>query len=184
MALRWRSVLHTFFSTYKQIKGQLNSTVPCPSSPSFWWHSHTFAFLSFSTESHFLPLPHCRVHIFITTISAICNFVLILHFVLSTPKRTREGVLVLPHSASNSQVTWWYRNKPLNHLPSNSMPLWEKKPQSADVSLKQAISRAKLMLTRRAAKWVDRRKIFCTLLLKFKLRSRHPVNCAQLSEGI
>lgn len=144
---------------------------------------HSF-FLSFSTESHFLPLPHCRLHTFITTILAICNFVLIMHFGLSTPKRNREGILVLPNSASNSQVMWWYWNKPLSHLPSNSMPLWEKKPQSADTSLKQAISRVKLMLTRRAAKWVDRRKIFCTLILKFTLRHRHPVYCERLSEGI
>jgi len=109
-----------------------------------------FSFV-FSTELHFIPLPHCRLHTVTTTISAICNSVLTLNFVLSTPKRNREGVLVLPPSARNSQVMWWYWNKPLSHSPSNPMPLQEKKPQSADIPLKQAISRMKLMLTRRAA---------------------------------
>lgn len=67
------SVLLTFFSTHKQIKGQVNTTASCPSSPSSWWRSHMLAFLSSSTESHFLLLPHCRLHVSITTISARCN---------------------------------------------------------------------------------------------------------------
>lgn len=40
------------------------------------------------------------------------------------------------------------------------------------------------MLTRRPVKWVDWRNLFCTLILTFKVRTRQPVNCEQLSEGI
>lgn len=47
--------------------------------------------------------------------------------------------------------------------------LWEKKPQSADISLKQAISRDTLMLTRKVTKWADRKKSFVHWYSNLKL---------------
>lgn len=156
------------------------STPPCPFPPSFWGGSHTLAFLSLSMQSCFPPCCY-RLPVLIPSTSAIHSFLLVSQL-LRKPWSTGPP-------AQPTTLQWRGDTGPSLEVTYQATQcryhscLWEKKPQSADISLKQTISRDKLMLTRKVTKWADRKKIFCTLIFKFKARPRHLVKHEEHSEG-